>query len=173
MLNRSQLSQNGTGHRQAKHVVAGTGPAYCGPGERVVFLLTGAETGGALFMAEVTIGPGGGPPPHTHQREDETFRLLEGTLTIEVAGKTLHPSAGDLVFLPRGVEHCFKNTGDTDAKVLLVCSPAGLENFFAEAFFPAADAVDIPQMGEAFIGRVMNAAPKCGLEFLVPAGMPR
>jgi len=58
MLNRSQLSQNGTGHRQAKHVVAGTGPAYCGPGERVVFLLTGAETGGALFMAEVTIGPG-------------------------------------------------------------------------------------------------------------------
>jgi hypothetical protein len=33
--------------------------------------------------------------------------------------------------------------------------------------------MDIPQMGEAFIGRVMNAAPKCGLEFFAPAGMPR
>jgi hypothetical protein len=44
-----------------------------------------------------------------------------------------------------------------------------LENFFAEAFFPAADIAEIPQIGEALIGRVMKAAPKYGLELLLPA----
>lgn len=33
---------------QAKHVPAGTGRAYWGPGDQMRFLITGAETGGAF-----------------------------------------------------------------------------------------------------------------------------
>jgi hypothetical protein len=27
------------------------------------FIITGEETGGAFFMAEISVPPGGGPPP--------------------------------------------------------------------------------------------------------------
>jgi quercetin dioxygenase-like cupin family protein len=82
---------------------AQTGPAYWGPGDQVTFLITGAETGGAFFMAEVLVRPGGGPPPHLHQREEESFHLLGGTLSIQVGGTTVHASPEDFVHLPRGV----------------------------------------------------------------------
>jgi quercetin dioxygenase-like cupin family protein len=90
---------------QVKYVPAGTGPAYWGPGELMTFLITGEETGGAYFMADISVVPGGGTPPHIHHREDESFHLLEGTLTIQVGGDTMTASPGDFVYLPRGIDH--------------------------------------------------------------------
>ena len=172
MLNQNQSNQNQSTENQVKHVPAGTGPAYCGPGDRITFLITGAETGGAFFMAEACVAPGGGPPPHVHSREDESFYLQQGTLALQVGGKALNASAGDFVHIPRGTVHSFKNVGEDTAKLLVVATPAGLENFFAEAFFPAADIADmadIPQISEALIARVMKSAPKYGLQLLPPA----
>lgn len=169
MLNQNQSDQNRSSQKEIKHVPAGTGPAYCGPGDRITFLITGAETGGAFFMAEVSVAPGGGPPPHVHSREEETFYLLQGSLALRVGGKVLNASAGDFIYIPRGTLHSFKNVGEETAKMLVVATPAGLEHFFAEAFFPAADVAEIPQIGEALIGRLMNAAPKYGLQLLPPA----
>jgi hypothetical protein len=51
----------------------------------------------------------------------------------------------------------------------MVATPPGLENYFAEVFFPAADIADMPQIGEAVIGRAMKTAPKYGLQLLPPA----
>jgi hypothetical protein len=55
------------------HRPAGAGATYLGPGDVYRFLVTGAETGGAYFAMEAFVAPGGGPPPHRHSREDETF----------------------------------------------------------------------------------------------------
>jgi quercetin dioxygenase-like cupin family protein len=155
---------------QLAYVPAGSGRSYKSPIDQITFLITGEQTGGAFFMAEVTVVPGGGNPPHIHHREDESFYLQQGTLTINVGGKTLNAQPGDFVQLPREVVHSFQNTGNVDAKVLLVCSPAGLEKFFEEGFYPAADWPDsMPPMNDAFMGRVFSAAAKCSLEFLPPA----
>src|SRR3954452_15923189 len=119
----SSTASDAIGHaagNQFKYVPAGTGPAYWGPGDQITFLITGAEKGGAFFMAEVSVPPGGGPSLHVHQREEESFHLLEGALTIQVGGKTLNASAGDFVYLPRGIAHCFRNTGNVTAKFLVV-----------------------------------------------------
>jgi len=154
---------------QFKYVPAGTGPAYRSPVDQITFLITGEQTGGAFFMAEVSVPPGGGTRPHIHHREAETFYLQQGTLTIQVGGKTLRASPGDFVHLPRGVVHCFRNTENVDAKFLLVVTPAGLEKFFEEAFHPAVDrSAELPSMTEAFLGRVLAAASKYGVEFLPP-----
>ena len=75
-----------TNQNQVKHVPAGTGPLYWGPGDRVTFLVTGAQSGGACFIIEVTVPPGGGPPLHIHHFEEESFYLLQGTLAIQAAG---------------------------------------------------------------------------------------
>lgn len=169
MTNQVQSTQKQSTGNQAKHVPAGTGPAYCGPGDRITFLITGAETGGAFFMAEVCVAPGGGAPPHVHSREEESFYLQQGRLALNVGANTVNAMPGDFVHIPRGTVHSFKNIGEDTAKMLMVATPAGLENFFAEAFLPAADVADIPQISEAFISRAMKAAPKYGLELLPPA----
>ena len=155
---------------QAKRLPAGTGKAYWGPGELMTFLLTGEETGGAVFMSEISVAPGGGTPPHIHHREDEAFRLLEGTLTIQVGGDTITASAGDFAFLPRGIAHSFKNTGDSYAKALVLITPAGLEGFFAEVFEPAVDrSATPPPASKELVGRALAVAPRYGLELLPPA----
>jgi|SRR5215471_1762989 len=155
---------------QLKYVPAETGRSFRSPVDQITFLITGEQTGGALFMAEVSVPPGGGTPPHIHHREEEMFYLQQGTLTIQVGGKTLNASPGDFVCLPRGIMHCFQNTGNVDAKFLMVVTPAGLEKFFEEAFYPAWDlSVEPPPTTEAFLDRVLAAAPKCGLELLPPA----
>ncbi len=151
---------------QVKYVPAGTGPAYWGPGDQITFLITGEQTGGAFFLAEVSVPPGGGPPPHIHRREEETFYLQQGSLTVQVGGETLHASPGDSVYLPRGIMHCFKNTGDVDAKFLVLVTPAGLENFCAEAFYPAVDpSAPPPPITKAMLDRLLTAAARHGLEF--------
>ena len=155
---------------QFKYVPAGTGPSYRSPADQITFLITGEQTGGAFFMAEVSVPPGGGTPPHVHHREEETFYLQQGTLTIQVGGETVNASPGDSVHLPRGIVHCFRNTGNVDAQFLMLATPAGLEKFFEEVFCPAVDrSAEWPPMTEAFLGRALAAAPKYGLEFLRPA----
>ncbi len=122
-------------------------------------------------MFEVSVVPGGGPPPHTHSQEDELLYVQQGTLSVQVGDKALNVSVGDFVLMPRGVMHSFTNVGQETAKLLMVATPAGLENFFAETFLPAADIADIAEIGPAVIARTMKNAPKYGLELLLPAGV--
>ena len=152
-----------------RYVPAGTGATYRSPVDVVRILITGEQTRGAFFMAEVVVAPGAGNPPDIHSREEETFYMQEGTLTVHVGEKTLTASAGDFLCLPRGIPHCFQNSGNVDAKFLLLAVPAGLEKFFEEEFYPAAECTEAPPMTEAFMGRVLTAASKCGLAFLPPA----
>jgi uncharacterized cupin superfamily protein len=96
--------------------------------------------------------------------------VQQGTLAVQVGDKALNVSAGDFVHMPRGTAHSFKNLGNETAKLLMVAAPAGIDNYFAEVFFPASDVADIPQIAQAVIGRAMKTAPKYGLELLIPAG---
>lgn len=171
----SALSPNSTpvksaGQTRVRHVPAGSGAAYWGPGELMTFLATGEETDGAFFLAAICVAPGGGTPPHIHHREDESFQMLEGTLTIQVGEDTIMARAGDFAYLPRGIAHSFKNTGQESAKALVLTTPAGLESFFSDVFEPAGDRASTPPpVNKELIGRAMAAAPKYGLELLPPA----
>lgn len=153
-----------------KHVPRGAGAAYWGPGELMTFLITGKETDGAFFMAEVSVAPGGGTPPHIHHCEDESFHVLEGTLTMQVGEDTITASAGDFAFLPRGIAHSFRNAGDGYARALVLATPAGLEGFFTEVSEPANDRSAMPpSSSKELIGRALAAAPRYGLDLLPPA----
>ena len=161
-----------TTEEQVKFVPTGKGQAYWGPGNQLRFLVTGEETGGAFFMAVGLVLPGGGPPPHIHSREDESFYLLEGTLSVQIGDKTLQALPGDFVYLPRGIAHTFRNTGTENARMLVTATPAGLEKYFMETFEPAVEGSGPPTLTEALIKRAMVAAPRYGLELLLPARKP-
>lgn len=42
---------------------------------------------------------------HQHEREDELFLVLKGTLTIKLRDQDLTVREGEFVIIPRGVEH--------------------------------------------------------------------
>ena len=123
--------------------------------------LYGHDTGGVLSVVESHDMPGGGPPPHIHHREDETFQILEGDYEFMVGGKTILARPGTTLFAPRGVAHTYRYLGSTSGKLMCVITPSGFDGFFEEigAMTPQQQQ-DIP--------RVMEIAKKCGLEFLPP-----
>jgi quercetin dioxygenase-like cupin family protein len=100
-------------------------------GDRVTFRLTGRETGGKYTAFLVETPPGGGPPPHVHDREDEWFQVLEGEVEFFSAGQWTKVEAGSSVFAPRGSIHCFRNVGNTTLRQLIHTAPSGFEDFFA------------------------------------------
>ena len=62
--------------------------------------------------------PGVAAGRHTHPGEELGY-ILEGTLVVEMEGKTpLTLNAGDYFFVPAGVVHDGKNVGSGKAKVL-------------------------------------------------------
>jgi quercetin dioxygenase-like cupin family protein len=158
---------------QVKYVPAGTGPMYCGPGDRVRFLVTGAESHGGCFIVEGVAAPGGGPPPHVHHHEDETFYILEGSATFQVAGQTIHARPGDLIHIPRGTVHSLRNDGATPARALVIVSPAGptgMQQFFEESFERTTDpSASPPPITDELMQRMLAAAARNGLEFVRPA----
>jgi mannose-6-phosphate isomerase-like protein (cupin superfamily) len=55
---------------------------------------------------------------HQHDEEDELFLAVQGELTIQLRDKDLHLSPGELVVIPKGIEH--KPVASGDVQVLLL-----------------------------------------------------
>lgn len=62
---------------------------------------------------------------HNHAETDEVFIVLEGTLSIEFRDAKVDLHAGELLVVPRGIEH--RPVAEQECKVLLV-EPAGTIN---------------------------------------------
>src|SRR5215475_1220712 len=67
---------------------------------RMTIKATGASTGGAFGLVESLIAPGFSPPLHVHHREDESFWVLEGELTMRCGDRSFRAGPGSFVFLP-------------------------------------------------------------------------
>jgi quercetin dioxygenase-like cupin family protein len=150
------------------HRPAATGPAFWGPGDHYTFLVTGEESDGAYFAMEALVPPGGGPPPHVHTREDETFYVLDGELEFLLGAETITAGPGDFVNVPRDTVHRFRNTGTRTARLVLTFTPAGIEHWFEETLERAPNDVraeDVPDNLEEVAARYAAAAPRYGLVF--------
>jgi mannose-6-phosphate isomerase-like protein (cupin superfamily) len=150
------------------HRPQGEGPSFWGPGDLYTFLVTGEESGGAYFAMEALVPPGGGPPPHIHTREDETFFVLEGTPTFRLGDERILAGPGDFVNVPRGTLHCFRNFSDAPVRMILTFTPAGIERFFEETLERAYDLTAEPPDNLDEVGaRYAEAAPRYGMEFFI------
>lgn len=74
---------------------------------------------------ESTWTPHGSPPQrHFHPTQDELFEVLEGELTVEVAGEARVVTAGEHVEVPRDSVHRMWNAGSVPAKATWRVTPA-------------------------------------------------
>lgn len=133
------------------------------------FLATGEDTNGKYAMWEAIVPPGGGPPPHVHSREEESFYILEGEITFTINGERLIASAGMFANMPVGTPHSFKNESSKPAKMLISVAPAGLEKMFFEVGVPLAEGATTgaPPTKEE-IEKLLKIAPSYGVEIMVP-----
>ncbi len=137
-------------------------------GDLYRFLATGAETAGQYAMWEAIVPPGGGPPAHIHRREQESFYVLEGTITFQVGEEQVVATAGMFAHIPMGTLHRFRNTSDKPARMIITVVPAGIEEMFFEVGKPLElDETPSPPTHEE-IARLLAAAPRYGVEILPP-----
>jgi quercetin dioxygenase-like cupin family protein len=80
-------------------------------------------TSGAMSVIETVNAPGFGPPLHRH-RETEIFRVIEGRYLYEVDGVRTEAVAGDVMVVPGGAAHAFRNITDAPARQYIVITPA-------------------------------------------------
>ncbi len=71
-------------------------------------------------------------PLHRHSREDEMSFILEGKVGAMLGDELVVGEPGDLVIKPRGQWHTFWNAGDSEARLLEIIAPGGLEEAFRE-----------------------------------------
>jgi quercetin dioxygenase-like cupin family protein len=116
------------------------GEAFQIIGGGVRILIDGAASGGRCCMFECPVGPGEGPPLHSHQREGEYFYVLAGRFKFSIDGRVLVGERGTFACAPRSTIHSFRNVGKTPGLLHVSCTPAGLETPFR--------AVRIPSPGE-------------------------
>ncbi len=132
------------------------------------FLATSEETGGRYSMFEATVLPGGGPPPHIHRREDETFYVLEGEITFQVGDERRVAKPGTFVHMPIGNLHAFKNETNQPAKMLISFAPAGLEEMFFEVGKDLAEGETPDEPSPEEIEKLLEVAGRFCIEYKLP-----
>ena len=125
---------------------------------RIAVLVAGEETAGRCGLVQTVEERGAKPPRHLHHREDETLYVIEGSLSVWVAGEWLEVPAGTAVFLPRGAEHTFVAATEK-ARVLSFFAPAGFERFYRE----------VAGAGPLDVERLVTIAARYGCEITGPA----
>jgi quercetin dioxygenase-like cupin family protein len=86
--------------------------------------------GGAVAATDNGVGAGMKGPPLHHHDFDEAFYVVEGELTFQLGDELFTRRRGELAFAPRAVPHTFANHSGTDARTLIVITPAGFERYF-------------------------------------------
>jgi quercetin dioxygenase-like cupin family protein len=134
-------------------------------GDTVWIKATATDSGGAYTMLEILAAPGGGPPPHIHANEDESFYVLEGAFDIQIGDRIVRATAGAYAFVPRGIVHRFQ-CGEGRGRLLVLFTPGGLEGFFREAGTPAVGDGPPPPVDASEIERTERAAARYGLRVI-------
>jgi quercetin dioxygenase-like cupin family protein len=124
------------------------------------------ETGGEMTVMQMTMPAGAGPPPHIHPGSESVY-VLDGTLRYHIAGETYEGGPGSFFHIPEGVLENFEPV--TDCRVLVIYTPGGIEQFFAEAGEPAERRAVPPAPTEPpDIDRLIAIGKKYGMEIKQP-----
>src|SRR5690348_4935427 len=106
----------------------GGGREYRMPAMRAVFHADGEETGDTYSVSEWWLEPkSDGPGAHSHESNDEIFRVVEGTMSVLVGDEWIDAPEGSVIDIPAGVTHDFANRTDARAGLFNVCIPGGFE----------------------------------------------
>lgn len=146
----------------------GEGSSFWVLGDLYTFKVTGEKTNGAFTVIDQVIQPQSGPPPHIHHREDESFYVVEGRFSFLCGGKQSVLEAGSFVYIPKGTMHTFKNIEEKQGRLLVIITPAGLEEFFYAIGTPATNTTTAPAFDPSVIEKLMQLAKDYQMDIVLP-----
>lgn len=151
----------------------GEGEALWFNGGLGVLKATADQTEGRLAAMELLAPKGFASPLHLHHEEDEFFVVLSGEVRFQLGEEVIEAVSGSLIYGPRKVGHAFR-VDSTEARVLLLFGPAGVEGFFREGGKPARS-LGLPPADEQFLDKqaLKEIAERFDQEFIGPPLPPK
>jgi len=121
-------------------------------GDRVDVFVDSSMSNGLSSTLVQEVHPGGGPPPHSHTKEDETFVVLNGEFELLMDGQWRPLVLGGAAYARRGSIHTFRNSGKTIGRLMVVVTPGGFEKYLEEigSYSPATDMPKIIEISDRY-----------------------
>lgn len=142
------------------------GKAYWFDGALMEVKATSEDTNGVFSLIEALFPPGYEIPLHFKRNEDDIFYVLEGDVTFTLGDKIIEGSPGTFLYAPRNIKHKFKIGGSSPAKLLIMFTPGGVEQFFIESGVRAESLQLPPGTIKSDMEKSMAVAQKYGVEIL-------
>jgi len=103
-------------------------------GSKIRIRTPGTDTDNRLTVIEFVEPPDTSPPVFTLHEFIEVFCVVSGTLTFQFLGEEkFQLNSGDSVTCQSFKPHSFWNNTTEPVTALLICTPAGLDQFFIES----------------------------------------
>ncbi len=128
---------------QTKGIAAGTGKLVQ-PNEGERYLIFGRNAPVTIKVDKINDGvnsisfctedivSGDAIPIHKHLKEDEIIFIHRGEGTFTLDDQQISVRSGSTAFVPRGVWHGLKNTGEDIITMVFGYNPSGFEGYFRE-----------------------------------------
>lgn len=102
--------------------------------QRLSFSRGRNAAGEEILVVDCEVEPGGGVTPHIHPSVHERFEVLAGTPSFLGGRRWRQRSPGDVVDVPPGTRHAYRNDGDEVALIRCEASPPStLQEFLEDA----------------------------------------
>ena len=88
------------------------------------FKLLSDQTEDSIAVFEEVVPVGGGTPFHIHHTSDETIFIAAGEFIFKIGENISTCTTGTWVFIPRGMAHAWKNSGDKAGRAFYIFTPA-------------------------------------------------
>jgi quercetin dioxygenase-like cupin family protein len=102
--------------KHTRDVTVGTVKAGNATGMQV---LISSQEGPNFAMRRFIMEPGGGMPRHTNTVEHEQY-VLQGHALIGIGDEQFEVQTGNVVYIPEGVPHWYKNIGEEKFEFLCI-----------------------------------------------------
>jgi uncharacterized cupin superfamily protein len=98
----------------------------------LILKAAGDDVDGALAHYEYIAKPAAkGSPQHIHHGHDETFYIVEGEFEFTLGTTTASAGPGSFLLVKRGQPHGFRNSGESQGRIVGTFAPA-LAQYFRE-----------------------------------------
>lgn len=125
---------------------------------RYRFSRTTDEDGGEVQHVEMWVDPGGGVTPHIHPSMDERFTVVSGRPEFLGGRRWQEAGPGEIVNVPGGTRHAFRNRGSEVAHVRCEARPPSTLQAFLEDVAGLSRAGKLTRFGVPAPSGVLEAA---------------
>ena len=110
----------------------GQGTLYEWQNDAITIRLNGAQTQGLFTLSEDAMKPTFKLGLHLHKKHAETFHVLDGEVEFRLGTRTQIAKSGTTIHVPPNIPHSARVINGRQARMLMLYSPSGLENFLKE-----------------------------------------